>query len=224
MKTDKTQVQQLNPQMKKIDRQLRKAAKMYEEQFIRQMVKAMRKSVDHSAMTKPSFGETIYKEQLDDNTVKSWVENGGTGFGDMVYQQLVEKYYPQLQNQIPKVIRPTNISDRYQGMTSVAASEKSDKQTFNIQLGPQKTAKSYLSLPWQGKFEKEFELESGEKVALFSHPFGLKSTFVFRGQVQPGLLNKNLAEGENFAALSPESDQMTWQIQGVDSRKGPTVK
>ncbi len=224
MKTDKTQLPQLSPQMKKVDRQLKKAAKMYEEQFLRQMVKAMRKSVDHSAMTKPSFGERIYKEQLDDKYVQSWVQRGGTGFGDMVYKQLVEKFYPQLQRQAPKEIRPIDITDRYQGMKAVSPVEDKHKQVFNIELGPQKESKSYLNLPWQGKFEKEFQMASGEKVAMFSHPFGLKSTFVFRGQLKPGLLNKTLSEGENFAALSPESESMIWQIQASDSRKGPTVK
>jgi flagellar protein FlgJ len=224
MKTNKAQTQQLSPHMKKVDRKLKKAAKMYEEQFIRQMVKAMRKSVNHSALTKPSFGEKIYQEQLDDKYVGSWVDRGGTGFGEMVYNQLVERFYPQLQKQAPKEIRPVDITDRYKGMQKAQVPEAPGRQTFNLKLGPQKESASFLSLPWKGKFEKEFELASGEKVALFSHPFDLKSTFVFKGQLKPGLLNKTLSEGENFAALSPESDSITWQIQDTNSRKGPTVR
>lgn len=218
MKTSKIPKQQLSPQMQKIDAKLKKAAKMYEEQFLRQMVRAMRKSVSHSAMTKPNFGERIYREQLDDKYVSGWIDRGGTGFGDMIYNQLVDKFYPQLKGAKPKVVRPVNLSDRYQGISKSITQPK--KHTFNIQLGPQKNEKSYLQLPWKGKFEKQFQLDSGEKVAMFSHPFGLKSTFVFRGQLEPGLLNKTLQEGENFAALNAEAQNMTWQITDADSRKG----
>ncbi|NQZ18831.1 MAG: hypothetical protein HRT44_06190 [Bdellovibrionales bacterium] len=56
---------------------------------------------------------------------------------------------------------------------------------------------------------------------MFSHPFGLKSTFVFQGQMNPGLLDKNLSAGENFALLSPETQSMTWQVEKTDSLKAP---
>ena len=191
---------------------------MYEEQFLRQMVRAMRKSVGHSALTKPSFGERIYREQLDDKYVSSWIDRGGTGFGDMIYTQLAEKFFPQLLGRKIKPIRPMNLSDRYQGVSRSLSQSK--KHTFNIQLGPQSKQRSFLSLPWQGKLEKQFELANGEKVAMFSHPFGLKSTFVFQGQLEPGLLNKTLMEGENFAQLSAQKQNLTWQISDADSRKG----
>ena len=204
--------------MQKIDNKLRKAAQMYEEQFLRQMVKAMRKSVSHSALTKPNFGERIYREQLDDKYVSNWIKRGGTGFGDMIYNQLVDKFYPQLNQKSVKAIRPVNLSDRYQGISRSITQKK--KHTFNIQLGPQQSQKSYLQIPWQGKFEKSYTLESGEKVAMFSHPFGLMSTFVFQGQMEPGLLNKTLSEGENFAQLAAQEQNITWQISDADSRKG----
>lgn len=205
--------------MQKIDKKLRKAAQMYEEQFLRQMVRAMRKSVSHSAITKPSFGEKIFREQLDDKYVKGWIDRGGTGFGDMIYGQLVEKFYPQLANKKVKNIRPVNLSDRYQGVSrSLTTSDKS-KHTFNIKLGRQEKSQSYLQLPWEGKFEKQFQLPSGEQVAMFSHPFGLESTFVFKGVASPGLLNKTLSQGENFAQLASQEQNMTWQINHANSRK-----
>ena len=80
-----------------------------------------------------------------------------------------------------------NLSDRYQGVSKALAKSK-NSETFNIQLGPQQKSQSYLKLPWKGPFDKQFELEDGKKVAMFSHPFGLKSTFVFQGQ-----LDKNQA-------------------------------
>lgn len=222
MKVDKPQVRQLSPQMQKLDKKLKQAANMYEKQFLRHMVRAMRKSVSHSQLTRPSMGEGIYREQLDEKYVDSWVQKGGVGFGDMIYNDLVEKFYPQLGPQKAKQLRSINLSDRFQGVSRSLTAQAENKQTFNIQLAPQNTTQSYLKLPWQGKLEKQFELNDGQKVAMFSHPFGLKSTFVFRGQLQPGLLNKTLMDGENFAQLSPDSQSMTWQVENADSRKDPS--
>lgn len=212
--------------MQKLDNKLKQAAQMYEKQFLRQMVKAMRNSVSHSAMTKPGMAENIYREQLDDKYVEGWVDNGGTGFAEMVYTELVDKFYPQLgMGRSKQKIRPVNLSDRYEGVSRSLTDKKTKKHTFNIQLGDQKGgATSYLKIPWQAKFEKEFELAGGQRVAQFKHPSGLRSTFVFKGQLQPGLLNKTLSEGENFAQLSPESQSLTWQIQDADSRKDSANK
>lgn len=222
MKTGKVDQRHLSPQMQKLDGKLKEASQMYEKQFLRTMVKAMRKSVSHSALTKPGMAEGIYREQMDEKTVDSWVERGGTGFGDVIYKDLVEKFYPQLGPRKVKAVRPTNLSDRYQGISRSLTSNTEKKQTFNIQMAPAKDSKSYLKLPWKGKLEKQFEMGDGQTVALFSHPFGLKSTFVFQGKLEPGLLNKTLLDGENFARLGPESQNVTWQIEDADSRKGPS--
>ena len=129
------QPRQLSPQMKKLDGKLRQASQMYEKQFLRQMVKAMRNSVSHSALTKPGMAEGIYREQLDDKYVDNWVNRGGTGFGEMIYRELVDKFYPQLGNNQPKPLRPVNLSDRYQGISRKLTHPNTQKQTFNIQLG-----------------------------------------------------------------------------------------
>ena len=206
--------------MQKLDNKLKQAAQMYEKQFLRQMVKAMRNTVSHSEMTKPGMAENIFREQLDEKYVDGWMKTGGTGFSEVIYKDLVNKFFPQLQKSPKKMARPKSITDRFKGLKAPAALEQKNKQSFNLMLSPAK-GKSYLQLPWQGKFEKQFELESGEKVAMFSHPFGLKSTFVFQGQMNPGLLDKNLSAGENFALLSPETQSMTWQVEKTDSLKAP---
>jgi peptidoglycan hydrolase FlgJ len=219
MKINTSPNKQLSPKMQELDNKLKGAAELYEKQFLRQMVKAMRDSVSHSAMTKPGMAENIYREQLDEHYVDGWVEKGGTGFADMVYNELVTKYFPQLGDNKPKHVRPVNLSDRYQGVSRSLTNPESKKHTFNINIGEQKNNSNYLKIPWKAKFEKEFQLSNGEKVAEFSHDNGLKSTFVFKGELKAGLLNKTLEQGENFALLGPESQSLTWQIQDVDSRK-----
>lgn len=224
MKTNKVFHQNHSTQLQKLDGKLRKASQMYERQFLRQMIKAMRSSVSHSSLTKPGMAEKIYREQLDDKYVDSWVDSGGTGFADMVYQELIDKFYPQLGKGQIKKIRPANLTDRYQGISRSLTQPKQSQHLFHIKLKPQQeTGTSYLNVPWRGKLESEMELASGEKLAMFSHPFGLKSTLVFRGQLKPGLLNKTLEAGENFAQLNAESQTLTWKIQGADSRKDSSV-
>lgn len=224
MKASKPQTPQVNPQLQKLDRKLKKAAQMYEEQFLRQMVKAMRQSVSHSALTKPGMAERIYRGQMDEHTVESWVENGGTGFADMIYQDLVEKFYPQLQKQKPQGIRPADITDRFRGIQQSKTSPETKSHSFKIDLNDAQSERSYLKLPWKGRLNNIFQMESGESVAQVSHETGLLSTFVFKGKIEPGLLHKNLQQGENFAQLSSDARNLTWQIQYGDSRKDSSGK
>lgn len=89
----------LNPQqqLQKLDSKLKQASQMYEKQFLQEMVKAMRSSVNPS--TPPTFAESIYRGELDEQYVDKWVDTGGVGFADLIYQDLVNKYYPQLKPQ-----------------------------------------------------------------------------------------------------------------------------
>ena len=73
------------------DKRILDAAKMYEKYFLGQMMKAMRSTVNKSELEKPSMGEGIYREQLDDQYVDSWGERGGIGLADMIHDELVGK-------------------------------------------------------------------------------------------------------------------------------------
>lgn len=73
---------------------LREGAKMYEQYFLHDMVKAMRKTVT-PGFAQPSYGEKIYREQLDSRYVEAWAKKGGVGMADMIYNQLHERYFPK---------------------------------------------------------------------------------------------------------------------------------
>ncbi len=75
-----------------LDQQLQKAAKMYEQQFLQEMMQAMRKTVVET--NESSMAEKIYKDQLNDQYVEQWAENGGNGLADMIYKELKEKIIP----------------------------------------------------------------------------------------------------------------------------------
>ena len=78
------------PQQK--DDPYRKVAKLYEKQFLREMVKAMRGSVQRSDLVETSLGQKIYEENLDNEYVEKWGDSGGIGLADMIYEQLMERY------------------------------------------------------------------------------------------------------------------------------------
>ena len=77
-----------------LDDQLHKAAKMYEKQFLDEMMRAMRKTADPSSITKPSMAENIYTDDLHSQYTEKWVESGGNGLADVIYKELKEKILP----------------------------------------------------------------------------------------------------------------------------------
>jgi Rod binding domain-containing protein len=77
-----------------LDQQLHKVAEMYEQQFLQEMMNAMKKTVDHSGITQPSMAEKIYKDELYTQYAEKWVENGGNGLADLIYKELKEKILP----------------------------------------------------------------------------------------------------------------------------------
>src|SRR5262245_47892062 len=81
--------------LKEQDGQLREAAKMYENHFLNEMVKAMRSTVKHDdGLIKQNFGEKIFSEQLDQQYVDGWANKGGVGLADLIYNQLRERLMP----------------------------------------------------------------------------------------------------------------------------------
>lgn len=81
-------------QSNELDIQIKKAAKMYEQQFLQEMVRAMRKTVEHSELTKPSMAETIYQDEMYTQYAEKWVEGGGNGLADIIATELKEKILP----------------------------------------------------------------------------------------------------------------------------------
>lgn len=77
-----------------LDEQLKTASKMYERQFLDEMMRAMKKTVDHSDLTKPSMAENIYTDEMYSLYADKWAEQGGNGLADVIYKELKEKILP----------------------------------------------------------------------------------------------------------------------------------
>lgn len=84
-------VERKAPPLAPRNERLLEAARMYEKYFLGQMTKAMRSTVSFSELSKPSMGERIYREQLDDQYVDAWTERGGIGLANMIHDQMAGK-------------------------------------------------------------------------------------------------------------------------------------
>lgn len=217
------------------DQKLKNVAKLYEKQFLGQMLKAMRSTVSESEFVKANQAEKIFKEQLDQQYVDKWGENGGIGLSTIIYDQLLQKLGPSL--------GITRSPDRPHG--PIQLDERSKLQnafSAKVQAGPtaQKTTVAYdidlkaaaldasektpeVTMPWKGNVLGVQKLDFDEYFLNMQHDNGLKSQITFRGQLSDQLaqgLHKPFAAtglalqgGEKIGVLSPESRKMFWTIE-----------
>lgn len=130
MKIIKNQIQNLNPkeEISPTDSrhpQVLKAAKMYEQTFLNEMVKAMRNTVGKSDLIQENMAEKIFKDQLYDKHVETWTDRGGIGLADLIYDEVMEKY------------QGANSVSRHQGMFPAEKSkhiELEDKNKKSVEL------------------------------------------------------------------------------------------
>ncbi len=76
-------------QKEMLNKQMREASQAYEKYFLDEMVKAMRSTVPkNEGLIKSNFAEDLYRENLDQEYVKTWSESGGVGLSDLIFDQL----------------------------------------------------------------------------------------------------------------------------------------
>ncbi len=218
-------------------KQLRGAAQMYEKQFLNEMVRAMRKTVNtRDGVIKKSYAEKLYESQLDDKYVDSWSKTGGIGLANLIYNQLNERYFS---NTVPiaKPKGPMPLNNKSHNVKTFSLENQSQNQIHNQMnnklentLGNQKTksSKTYeiqptdssqlqeIKSPWKGKVEKNYKTPEGQSVLEVSHPENkLISKFVFPGEVL-GLKSGDLLDaGQKMGNYNPELGTMAWNIQEI---------
>jgi flagellar protein FlgJ len=207
---------------KAMDQKLHEVAALYEEQFMREMVKAMRGTVQESGLIKVSQGEQIYREQLDQNYVNSWSKQGGVGLQDMIYKQLTEKYGPMmgLKKPLQKPEGPVPLDAKSQFAPTF---RQTPAGKLSIQLSRELLSNSSpekITSPWSAKLLGVQEINPNEYVVNLDHDNGRKSQFVFRGvldsQLQGSQLQtepKQLAEGQALGYLSPDAQNFFWNLK-----------
>lgn len=190
------------------EEKLRDVAKLYEGQFIREMMKQMRATVQEGGLIKKNNAEKIFSDQLDGEYANSWVEAGGIGMSDLIYEQLMEKYGTRLglrqPMEKPQGPLDLNAKSNYSGFTEVkssevlapSAAEGAQPVTFQMQTEPEGQAE--LKSPWAGVLLDKKHLEMDQIQYQIKHDNGLESLIMTRGT---GLGNgPKLSSGDRIEA------------------------
>jgi peptidoglycan hydrolase FlgJ len=197
-----------NPQM---DAQFLEVAQMYEKQFLREMMRTMRSTVQDSGLVKVSQGEKIFREQLDHEYVEKWGDKGGIGLSDMIYEQLLFHYGPKSNFEKPQGPIPLDekssfgISRSSKTPSGVALEFKAPKGLLNGEPAP-------LTMPWDGLITKKLSLGPDETFLEILHDNGAKSRFSFKGVLDPRELGEKIKSGEGLGYLSPETKNFVWNV------------
>ena len=210
-----------SPRNEKID----EVAKMYEKQFLREMVKAMRGTVSDSGLVPQSMGEKIYRSQMDEEYVEQWGNSGGVGMSDMIYTQIMDRYFKKpdaakaLGSQGPLKITNRDIARalRLEGGRPQQTSVKVEvKNSGEIGQGA-----AQVQVPWDATLVTKTKLPDGKNAVVLDHGSGLRSTFIFEGvstALEPGA---KLQRGTSVGVLSPDMNSFLWNMTDVEAGSQP---
>jgi flagellar protein FlgJ len=209
------------PRNAKVD----EVAKLYEKQFLNEMMKAMRGTVSYSESSKPSMAEDIYKGQLDSQYVESWGDNGGIGLSDLIYKQIMERYFKQSEDGANEFQKhgPIQLTDRDISRVSqvrTAGSVESMSGSTSSQLPLKVEVKSsrdggpvQVQSPWDAKVLNKSLVDGGKMAVTLEHAQNLRSTVIFDGVASAGIEpGQRISKGQVVGLLSPEKTSFFWNI------------
>lgn len=206
---------------------VRNAAQLYEKQFLGEMVKAMRKTVDHSRFTKPSMPEEIYMQQLDEKYVEAWGDNGGIGLADIIYDQLMERFeglkhrgMQRPQGPLPIAPREGNALPLQQQMEFIRVQPQG--QDMGFLLRPKAGAfggKVAVTSPWNGSVERVSEDGNGRQALWVQHDNGLRSVLSFKGKSAPLTEKQPVLAGETLGEISVDEPDLAWTVTNLGPEK-----
>lgn len=189
--------------------QLEQAAKAYEQMFLNEMVKAMRQATPKAEETSMAVG--VYEDQMYDNYVEEWANQGGVGLSNLIYDQMMEKFGNMIrQQQTPK--GPVHQNEK----VDVKKIERSpDAMLFRMQPSMEQKDPMALTLPWGGKVVSSQRTENSQNALHVEHDNGLKSTFLFQGSAIAHDPSRVLEAGERLGIAAPGAHEIIWKIGKV---------
>lgn len=208
------------------DAKIREAAQMYEQHFLNEMTKSMRKTVEHSKLSEPSMAEKIYSEQLDGQYVESWAKSGGVGLADIIYDQLQERFFsrggkaPLPQGPIP-VNKGTTIKideGRQQGIPVVKPETTLPSNEVSFLYEWEAGASGLpaeVNSPFDAEVVQSFRIDGDRQVLKLAHDRGLTSTLSFLGQTKDLKVGETIAAGQKIGTLASYARGLTWQVGQV---------
>lgn len=197
-----------NPEL---DSKFREVAEMYEKQFLREMTKAMRSTVQESGLVKVNQGEKIFREQLDNEYVEKWGDKGGIGLADMIYDQLLFRYGPKTPEGKPQ--GPLTLDHKSNFILNKVTAASGGGSSFEFKkISEDPNAQEKILSPWSGLLHKKLDLGPDEKFLEMWHDNGMKSRFAFKGTLENVQVGQKLQEGESLGYLSPETKNFFWNV------------
>lgn len=194
-----------NSPTKAAENKLREVAELYENQFIRQMIKQMRSTVQESDLLKKNNAEKIFSSQLDEQYADQWTKSGGIGLSDMIYNQLVEQFGVKMGLKTPmeRPQGPLSLDQKsnFAG-SAVRSTEGSSGATFRLEN--QSQGKAEIKNPWVGVLLDKKFMDMNNMQYRIKHDNGLESFITANGSGMGA--EQNLSVGDRIGA----GQQLGW--------------
>lgn len=202
------------------EEKLREVSDLYENHFIREMMKQMRSTVHESGFIKQNNAEKIFRGQLDDQYADQWGKAGGIGLSNLIHDQLMEKFGEKLGLRAPiqKPQGPISLDHKSLfsgavGQSQLKASE-AEPVTFRFQSPPE--GQLELKNPWAGTLLDKKYMELDQMQFRIKHDNGLESLILTRGsglgpeqKLSPG---DTIKAGQQLGWLSAASP-LFWTVR-----------
>ena len=216
------QQKEINP-----EKQMREAAKMYEQYFLNEMVRSMRKTVQQSDLIEQTMGEKIYSEQLDNQYVESWADRGGVGLANIIYDQLQERFFnhqkmppPQGPVQIEKGTTIKIDESNSSGIPVITpkSSLPSNEVSFLYQWSEDNKPKERtVQNPFSGTVTQTYRVGEDRNILKLAHDDGLISTLSYIGSAENLATGDYVEAGRKLGSLSPYALGLTWHVAQAGS-------
>lgn len=209
-------------QTKATDEKLKEVADMYEQHFIREMIKQMKSAQldDGNGFIKKNHAEKIFQEQLDDQYSKEWNKQGGFGLSDMIYEQLQNKFNPKNNRAFNEPHMPIDLKPESKVIPLPSTEGKSFK-IENKAEGQEGANLQKVKNPWAGTLQMKNSNEQNQTAYRIKHDNGLESLISIQGGNGEG--SRHLSVGDHLAAgselgFADTTSPLFWTVRSGDPK------
>ncbi len=167
------------------EEKFREVSDLYENYFIREMMKQMRATVHESGFIKQNNAEKIFRDQLDDQYADQWGKAGGIGLSNLIHDQLMDKYGQKmgLRPALEKPQGPLSLDQKsvFAGIIARPEAVASSTEPITYKFQSPQGEKSELKNPWAGTLLDKKYAEMDQMQYRIQHDNGLESLILTRG-------------------------------------------
>lgn len=203
-----------------LDGQLKDAAKMYENHFLNQMVKAMRSTIPREdGLIKQNMAEKIFTEQLDNQYVQGWTDKGGVGLADLIYNQIREKYVGATKKDFSKHGAIPIAPKEQNGLRSTDSIQMKmlpvppdAKLNYRFEVQDPSGAPFEAVTPMSGEVKEARALGDGWNLVRMDHGQGLATELTFPGALTELSVGQELEAGRRLGVLDSGRPVLAWKL------------